>query len=121
MSDAIAARTALRIQNWAEIFAAQAESGLTIREFCKNRGLSEGSYYYWLHKVRKHILDASSPTEEKEQPVQFAQLPMPAMPAHQVPLRRIEIDYGGFHVAVDADTPTDNLRHIFIVLKELNA
>ena len=36
-------------------------SGLTKREFCRRRGISEKSFYYWLRKLRSQMAEAAGP------------------------------------------------------------
>ena len=36
-------------------------SGLTKREFCQHRGISEKSFYYWLRKLRSQMAEAAGP------------------------------------------------------------
>ena len=36
-------------------------SGLTKREFCPQRGISEKSFYYWLKKLRSQMVGAAAP------------------------------------------------------------
>ena len=36
-------------------------SGLTKREFCQQRGISEKSFYYWLRKLRSQMAVATGP------------------------------------------------------------
>ena len=43
-----------------ELLNRRKESGLTIRDFCSNEGISESIYYYWL---RKHNHRADQPKE----------------------------------------------------------
>ena len=52
MADVLAVRNEFRLQNWMEIIRECEESGLSNREFCYQRGISEKTYYYWLRKVR---------------------------------------------------------------------
>ena len=52
MADVLAVRNEFRLQNWMEIIRECEESGLSNREFCSQRGISEKTYYYWLRKVR---------------------------------------------------------------------
>jgi len=45
---------------WAERIAAQQRSGITVRQFCKEQGLTEYSFYAW----RKRL--------QKKEPIRFA-------------------------------------------------
>jgi hypothetical protein len=37
---------------WAERIAEQGRSGLSVKQFCKERGLTEGSFYAWRKRLR---------------------------------------------------------------------
>src|SRR6266478_1800946 len=45
---------------WAERISAQQRSGVSVKQFCKEQGLTEGSFYAW----RKRL--------QKKEPVRFA-------------------------------------------------
>jgi Transposase len=49
-----------KTDEWAERIAAQQRSGNSVKQFCKEQGLTEGSFYAW----RKRL--------QKEEPVRFA-------------------------------------------------
>ena len=55
MADVLAVRNEYRLQSWMEIIRECEESGLSNREYCFQRGISEKTYYYWLRKVRVQI------------------------------------------------------------------
>ena len=38
---------------WAERIAAQQGSGSSVKQFCKEQGLTEGSFYAWRKRLRK--------------------------------------------------------------------
>ena len=52
MADVLAVQNEYRMQSWVEIIRECQESGLSNREFCLQRGISEKTYYYWLRKMR---------------------------------------------------------------------
>ena len=58
MGDALTVRAEYRMQNWAIVIQECRASGLTNKEFCRQRGISEKSYYYWLKKLRDHVAEA---------------------------------------------------------------
>ena len=61
MADVLAVRDEYRIQQWAVLIQECSASGLTNKEFCRQRGISEKSFYYWQHKLRQQIVEATSP------------------------------------------------------------
>ena len=61
MADVLAMRDEYRLENWVEIIRERQDSGLTNREFCAQRGISEKTYYYWLRKVREAAAKTVTP------------------------------------------------------------
>lgn len=61
MADVLAVRDEYRAQTWAMLIQECNNSGLTKREFCQQRGISEKSFYYWLRKLRGQISEAAGP------------------------------------------------------------
>src|SRR3954467_4012503 len=55
MTDAISGKeTALRkAEEWSERIAAQQRSGITVKQFCKERGLTEYSFYAWRKRLQE--------------------------------------------------------------------
>ncbi len=56
----IAERPATKKDQWRERIAEQERRGLSVKQFCKERGLTECSFYAWRKRLRK------------KQPVRFA-------------------------------------------------
>ena len=69
MADVLAVRDQYRAQNWAMLIQECSNSGLTKREFCQQRGISEKSFYYWLRKLRGHMTEASGPQLVQLEPI----------------------------------------------------
>lgn len=61
MEDVLAVRDEYRLQGWAEIIRERQASGLTNKEFCAQRGITEKTYYYWLRKVREAAAETVAP------------------------------------------------------------
>ena len=61
MADVLAVRDEYRAQTWAMLIQECNNSGLTKREFCQQRGISEKSFYYWLRKLRSQMAEATAP------------------------------------------------------------
>ena len=73
MADVLAVRDEYRAQNWAMLIQECNNSGLTKREFCQQRGISEKSFYYWLRKLRSHMAEVSGPQLVQLDPVPMQQ------------------------------------------------
>ena len=42
-----------KAEEWAERIAAQQRSGMSVKQFCKERGLTEYSFYAWRKRLQK--------------------------------------------------------------------
>lgn len=72
MAEALAIRDEYRAQSWAMAIQECNTSGLSNREFCRQRGISEKSYYYWLRKLRNQIAEATAPQLVQLEPIRVA-------------------------------------------------
>ena len=61
MTDVLDVRDEYRAQQWAVVIQECNASGLSNREFCRQRGISEKSFYYWQRKMRTKLIEAASP------------------------------------------------------------
>ena len=69
MGDVLAVRDAFRAQQWAMLIQECNSSGLTKRAFCRQRGISEKSFYYWLRKMRSQMAEAAAPQLVQLEPI----------------------------------------------------
>jgi transposase-like protein len=89
-----------RQEYWRGVIAEQEASGKAIREFCRERDLTEHSFYWW----RQHL--------RKEKPVSFALVETkPAAPAAQFELRLSSGEV--LHIPADVQS----LRVVFEALR----
>ena len=106
MADVLAVRNEYRLQSWMEIIRECEESGLSNREFCFQRGISEKTYYYWLRKVRAAAATVIEP--------QLVRVDNPTMSgAEQV----IEIRYGRAELKLPEDV---DLKALAAFLGDIN-
>ena len=105
MADVLAVRDEYRAQNWAMLIQECNNSGLSNREFCRQRGISEKTYYYWLRKLRSQMAEVAGP-----QLVQLEPSPVP------VQEDMLQIQYRGAElklpVGVDMDAVAALLRSL---------
>ena len=62
MSEAMEVRKEYRLQEWARIVQECQSSGLSNREFCRQNGISEKTYYYRLRQLRESVIAHSKQT-----------------------------------------------------------
>ena len=60
MGEVLAVRDTYRAREWAMLIQECSASGLTKREFCRQRGISEKSFYYWLRKLRTQEIESAA-------------------------------------------------------------
>ncbi len=108
MTDAIIEeRTAIpKTDAWAERIAAQPRSGISVKQFCKEQGVTEGSFYAW----RKRL--------QKTEPVRFALVDREAArqkPATEAALELVIATGERLRIGVGVDAAT--LRTVMEVLR----
>ena len=108
MADVLAVRNEYRAQNWAMVIQECSNSGLSNREFCRQRGISEKTYYYWLRKLRSQMAEAAVP--------QLVQLePAPALAQDDV----LQIQYRGAELKLPAGVDMDAVAALLRSLQSL--
>ena len=60
------------LQEWSGMVRECKESGLTVKNWCAERGITEHAYYYRLRKLRQAACDAL----QQAQSVQLAEIPL---------------------------------------------
>jgi hypothetical protein len=53
MTEAIEERTTTKIDQWRERLAEHERSGLTVKRFCEERGITQYSFYAWRKRLRE--------------------------------------------------------------------
>ena len=105
MADVLAVRNEYRLQSWMEIIRECQESGLSNREYCFQRGISEKTYYYWLRKVRAAAATVLEP--------QLVRVDNPTMSGTE---QMIEIRYGRAELKLPEDV---DLKALAVFLNTL--
>ena len=59
----------LRLAQWARIIKEQKQSGLTVKAWCSQNGITKDAYYYWQQKLRKEVYEVIKPQESIFAPV----------------------------------------------------
>ena len=108
MADVLAVRNEYRAQSWAMVIQECSSSGLSNREFCRQRGISEKTYYYWLRKLRSQMAEAVAP--------QLVQLePAPVLAQDDV----LQIQYRGAELKLPAGVDMDAVAALLRSLQSL--
>jgi hypothetical protein len=65
----------VRSDGWIDIIKACQGSGQTVKQWCSENNVNEGSYYYRLHQLRKALLSDRNKSQQPAPAVQFAKVP----------------------------------------------
>ena len=87
-----------RLQEWSGMLQQRKESGLSVKEWCREQGLAEYTYYYRLRKLRQ----AACTALEQAQPVQLAEVPLAPKPEESHAQLRLTTKNGTLEI-MDAD------------------
>lgn len=68
MTDALEVRREYRLQEWAKIMARCRESGMSNREFYRENGIPEKTFYYHLRQLREAAIEQMPKLVELEGP-----------------------------------------------------
>ena len=94
MADVLAVRDEYRAQMWTELIQECKASGMTNKDFCIQRGISEKSFYYWQRKFREQVVEAATP--------QLVQLE-----AVSAPTELLQISFRGAELKLPAQVDMD--------------
>ena len=108
MADVLAVRDEYRAQNWAMVIQECNSSGLSNREFCRQRGISEKSYYYWLRKFRSQMAEVAAPRV-----VQLEPAPVPVQDD------MLQIQYRGAELKLPAGVDMDAVAALLRSIQSL--
>ena len=68
MENVVQVRNEYRKQQWAQIIQECQSSGLSNKEYCRQQGISEKTYYYWRRKLRDEAAEGIPQIVEVEPP-----------------------------------------------------
>ena len=58
-----------KLAHWATLFKEQASSGLTVKAWCLEQGISIHTYNYWKHQLKMECLDSLLPSDHEIVPL----------------------------------------------------
>jgi len=112
-----------RLSHWARIMQEHADSGLSIKAYCKQIGICGNTYFYWQRRVRAAACEqlALSVSEKSKMPVPgFTEVRVaPVAPlalSETAPSSQLRIEIGSIQMTADSTYPPDQLAGL---LREL--
>lgn len=97
----------VRYANWMKIIQECRNSGIPVARWCKQNGVKESSYYYYLKRIRERIVQQGS-DNRMEDPLFF---PVPRS-EHDSSYETISVYRGEFRIEVHQDTDINLIRHV---------
>jgi len=107
-----------RLSHWARIVQERLHGGLSIREYCKQIGICENTYFYWQRRLRKAACEQLTAPGFAEVIVQEPPTPsaLPA-PVEAVPVpSQLCVEAAGVRITADSEYPPEKLAAL---LREL--
>lgn len=110
-----------RLSQWTQILQERQVSGLSIIDFCQEKGISKNTYFYWQRKLREvACTELSKNTEESVNLVPNGWVQLSSRQLQPQKLKAtLDIEISGFHVTVNSDTDLELLKKICYVLRSL--
>jgi transposase-like protein len=113
------AKQAYRIREWAGLISQKAESGKTVKAWCRENGISTRVYYYRLRQVRESAAESRTTLDTAAEtalvPSGFKTLAV----AEQSTVQTLTVEVGVYSVTVNAETDAELLARVLRLLKTL--
>jgi hypothetical protein len=112
-----------RLTHWARIMQERAQSGMYIKDFCKQAGICQNTYFYWQRRVRAAACEHLVKPEAVQKSLSFggftevmvAEPPVSLPPAEPAP--QLQIEYAGIVISADSGYPVKMLAALIQELR----
>ena len=105
-----------RLSHWAGIVREREESGLSIKQFCKNAGFHENRYFYWQKKLREAACEELAKIQGNATGLIHAGFAEVKLSAPQSPLlptagnqSQVCVEAAGIRIIANGEYPADKL------------
>lgn len=96
-SEIVKVKKKVRLQEWKQQIEEQKMSGLSVQEWCEQKGINPKTYYYHLRKVREEILRSDkSENDQAPNDTECAVVPIPTSPV----VGNITMEKNGLHITL---------------------
>ena len=104
-----------RLREWAEAIQDCRSSGLSVRQWCREKGTTTTTYYRW---ERELLSAASSMTPQTEVPaVAFAELPVPKQVCRNTTERSATLRIGSASLDIYPNCDTEQMKTLVELLR----
>lgn len=105
-----------RLSQWMHVIQEQQSSGLNIKEFCQEKGMSRHAYFYWRRKLRKAACEGISKSDD---PANIVPSGWMQLETGQETKTTLDITIGGCRVTVDEKTDPELIKKVCRILRVL--
>ena len=102
-----------KLRRWSEMVGECRNSRTTVKQWCKEHGITPSTYYRW----EREVLSKAKQTEEPSAPVSFAAIPMAALPSRNVSKRIATFRYGELSLDVYKGIESETLSLLLETLR----
>ena len=107
MAEAVEKKATPNPEQWRERITEQERSGMSVRGFCKTRGIAEHVFYYWRKRLRS-----------QKQPVRFALIERGVAPSDSMATAVLELVLAtGERLRISAGVDSGTLRTVLHALR----
>lgn len=103
----------VRLQQWAEVVRLRSGSGMSVEEYCSQKNITTGQYYYWLRKVREAAISRNAGRFVEIAGIEDAEKPEKG----ETFTTQLTIQMGDSIIGVNEKTPRGLLAEVIEVMK----
>ena len=120
-SQAIAAvKREEQLSEWQRQIQERQEQGRTVDEWCISLGISKGTYYHRLRKVRKYMCQRMGVTEAGTSEERSLSAVVPIRVAQPKEKAAIEMQFGDLQIKFNESTDTEQLKVVLATIMGIN-
>jgi transposase-like protein len=115
-----------RLTHWAQVMRKRTESGLSIKDYCKQVGISTNTYFYWQKRLRESVCEKLPANFTEDENHQLPAVALKGWAVCEVAQNvsnneetTVTIEIGKSRVTANADTNVEFLKKICEMLVTL--
>ena len=102
-----------KLRRWSEMVGECRSSRTTVKQWCKEHGITLSTYYRW----EREVLSKAEETERPSSPVSFAAVPIPKLPSRNCSERIATFRYGELSLDIYSGTEPETLSLLLEALR----
>ena len=102
-----------KLRRWSEMVGDCRSSRTTVKQWCKEHGITPSTYYRW----EREVLSKTKQAEEPSSPVSFAAIPIPELPSRNGSERIATFRYGELSLDVYKGIESETLSLLLETLR----